>query len=354
MSVSRSSPLKTPSASWKATSASAVGCSWLLRTGEAFSAGTPACSASAINGEVSPSALAPGCERGEEARGVLEEGVDRRQAGVDGVERRRAFLDRFLDVGPGDAGEGGEGLVEGDEHARLLLGDRGDRRRERLERPPEAGEVGAGGDQGAQHRLTVFDQPAAARRSLRSAAGRGRPARCRSRPGSAGSPRGSACRTCRRIRRCRPVPASRRRPGSFRRPRSPSEESPGVIWRNFSPSADFGRTVIVESSGSGSALLSRLRSSSAATSPFFELDRDHRLDDADADAADPHLVAFDQRVGVRHPRLEVVGGDERQAVVGVVGEEDGDDDHQHGHRPDQDRVARQAGDSAAVPHGPRR
>ena len=113
-----------------------------------------------------------------------------------------------------------------------------------------------------------------------------------------------------------------------------------MTWRNLRPSADFGRIVIVESTGSGSAFLSRLSESSAATLPSLELDRDDRLDDADADAADPHLVAFDQGVGVGHPRLEVVGGDEGQAVVGVVGEEDGDDDDQHGHRPDQDRAAR--------------
>jgi hypothetical protein len=86
----------------------------------------------------------------------------------------------------------------------------------------------------------------------------------------------------------------------------------------------------------------------------FEVDRLHRLDDADANAADPHLVAFDQGVGVRHPRLEVVGGDEGEAVVGVVGEEDSDDDDEHGDCPDDDRAAGDAAESAAVPHGPRR
>ena len=55
-------------------------------------------------------------------------------------------------------------------------------------------------------------------------------------------------------------------------------------------------------------------------------DRDDRLDDPDPGAADPHLVAFDQRLRVRHLGLEVVGGDEGQAVVGVVGEEDRDQD----------------------------
>jgi hypothetical protein len=48
----------------------------------------------------------------------------------------------------------------------------------------------------------------------------------------------------------------------------PFSELPGVTWRNLRPRADLGRTVIVESTGSGSAFLSRLSESSAATSPF--------------------------------------------------------------------------------------
>ena len=84
------------------------------------------------------------------------------------------------------------------------------------------------------------------------------------------------------------------------------------------------------------------------------LHRHHRLDHADAGAADPHLVALDQGVGVGHAGVEVVGRDEGQAVVGVVGEEDGDDDDQHGHRPDDHRAARHSLYAAAVSHGPRR
>jgi hypothetical protein len=81
------------------------------------------------------------------------------------------------------------------------------------------------------------------------------------------------------------------------------------------------------------------------------LHRHHGGDDADPRAADPHLVAFDQRVGVGHPRLEVVGRDERQAVVGVVGEEDGDDHDQHRDRADDHRAARHPLYAAAIPHG---
>src|SRR4029077_8549463 len=65
-----------------------------------------------------------GLKGSEELGRVLEEGADRRQVGVDLVQRRRAFFDRFLDVGAGDAGEGGKGAVEGDEHLRLGLGKR--------------------------------------------------------------------------------------------------------------------------------------------------------------------------------------------------------------------------------------
>ena len=136
-------------------------------------------------------------QRGEEAFGVFEEGVDRRQVGVDRVERRRAFFDRFLDVGAGDAGEGGEGAVEGDEQAGLGLGDRGDRRREGLERPPEAGEVGARARPACAATGWPFStRPPQRAEALRSAAARGRRRRCRSRPGSGGSRRGSVRRTC--------------------------------------------------------------------------------------------------------------------------------------------------------------
>jgi hypothetical protein len=47
----------------------------------------------------------------------------------------------------------------------------------------------------------------------------------------------------------------------------PRDDLPGVTWRNLSPSADLGRIVIVESTGSGSTFLSRLSDSSAAILP---------------------------------------------------------------------------------------
>src|SRR5205823_6601082 len=74
------------------------------------------------------------------------------------------------------------------------------------------------------------------------------------------------------------------------------------------------------------------------------------VDDADALPPDPNLVALDEAGGVRHLGLDPVGGDERQAGVRVVGEEDRNDRDEHGHSPDQDRRAGEAGGLARA-HG---
>ena len=58
----------------------------------------------------------------------------------------------------------------------------------------------------------------------------------------------------------------------------------------------------------------------------------------DAEAAGPHLVAGDELGAVGDLGVELVGRDERQALIGVVGDEDRDDRHEHGHGPDQDRA----------------
>src|SRR5439155_6074178 len=87
---------------------------------------------------------------------------------------------------------------------------------------------------------------------------------------------------------------------------------------------------------------------------LVELQRDHGVRRVRADlagdavdrpyalAADANLVALDEARGVRHLGLDVVGRDERQARVRVVGEEHRDDRDQHGHGADQDRRARDA------------
>ena len=95
---------------------------------------------------------------GEEALGFVQERPQYGQIGVCGVERRGTLGDRFLDVGARYSGEGPEGLIEGDEEARVGVGHRGDGRGEVLERPPKAAEVGLGGDQVAQGRFTADEE----------------------------------------------------------------------------------------------------------------------------------------------------------------------------------------------------
>ena len=75
-----------------------------------------------------------------------------------------------------------------------------------------------------------------------------------------------------------------------------------------------------------------------------------RVHDAHARTADAHLVALDAGPSLGQFGLDVVGGHERQAVVGVVGEVDGDDHDQRRDRPDQQRAAGQRALAAAV-HG---
>ena len=72
-----------------------------------------------------------------------------------------------------------------------------------------------------------------------------------------------------------------------------------------------------------------------------------RVDRPDARPADPHLVAAHEVRRARRRQLELVGGDERQPLVGVVGQEERHDDDEHGRRPDQHGIG---GDAAAAPH----
>ncbi len=82
--------------------------------------------------------------------------------------------------------------------------------------------------------------------------------------------------------------------------------------------------IIVELTGSGSAFLSRLRLSSAATLPPASCTGTTDLTTPTRAPPIRTSLPLTSALRVGHPRLEVVGGDEGQAVVGVVGEEDGD------------------------------
>ncbi len=87
------------------------------------------------------------------------------------------------------------------------------------------------------------------------------------------------------------------------------------------------------------ALLGReLERQLGADVAVLEGDRAQRRDEADAVPALEHVVADHQVGAVGDVDLELAGGHERQAAVGVVGEEDRHQDDEHGHRADQDRV----------------
>ena len=133
----------------------------------------------------------------------------------------------------------------------------------------------------------------------------------------------------------------------------PLSDLPMLISRYLSPSAERERTARVESTGIGSTSLSSFRSRRALVLP---LPSDWGSIDStipDADAADPDLVAGHERVGVRHLSRDPVGGHEREAVVRVVREEDGEDHHHHGQRADHRRARRQARSPAPHRFAPR-
>ena len=79
--------------------------------------------------------------------------------------------------------------------------------------------------------------------------------------------------------------------------------------------------------------------------------RRERAHEADSRAADAHLVGGLQARGLGQRDFDVVGGDERQAVVGVVGQEHGDDHDQRRDRPDQERAAGEGSTAAPVHQG---
>ena len=354
VSISRSRPLKTPGASWKASRASAVGSSWALKTGDALSTGMPATSAALRIGEESASAFAPG------SKAVKKRSEDCRKGSIAG--RSAIAVSRVS--GPFEIVSWMKGRETRAKAAKVrsratkrvpLISATGAtvalKASSARQKPPKSVE---GATRLRERRLGAFGQFAQGAEGgvqLRPAAGEGV-----AEAGLVLADRvaGLFVEHAEEFVDVDRFGARRRRAGSFRPALKPFEESPGTICTYLRPSGDFGRMIIVELTGTGSAILSRLRLSSAAKLPFLQFDRLHRLDDADPGAADPHLVAFDQRLRVRDLGLEVVGGDEGQAVVGVVGEEDGDQDDEHGDRPDQDRVARYSLYSAAVFHGPRR
>src|ERR1044072_5490583 len=353
VSISRSRPLKTPGALWKASSASAVGASWALRGGGALWAGMPGRGAAAIVGEVSARARAPGCsavkKRAESSRkggttASATSAVSRVSlpllivSWMKGRETRakapkvRSRATKRLACVSGTGGTGGVG------------GSRGG---------PKAGEVGTRGGERAQHRHAAFGQPAQLTEGgieLGPAAGKG------------GAETGLVAldrlprRLVEHVEELVDVDRFGPRRGGWdgvaggEAARRVAGDDLQVLEAQRRLRADDHPRV--DRQRFGALVESQLEL--GFDGPVFLLHRRHRAHDADPGTADPHLVAANQRVGVGHAGGEVVSGDEGQAVVGVVGEKDGDDHDQHGDRADDGRAARNSLYAAGFLHGARR
>ena len=226
VSISRSRPWKTPGASWKASRASAVGGELGVEDRRFAQHRDPGALRRVERRRGFGERFGAGLEGDEEAFGVVQEGAQDRQVGVRRVEGLAGPWRSFPGCRAARRGRRRRRSVEGDEEVGVDLRDRGDRRVERLQRPPEAGEVGRGATR-LRSGASRFRPVCAGCRRRRSAPARGRRGRCRSRPRSGGSRGGFFRRRCRRTGRCRPVRAWRRRAGSFRPPRSPSRSCRG-------------------------------------------------------------------------------------------------------------------------------
>ena len=115
---------------------------------------------------------------------------------------------------------------------------------------------------------------------------------------------------------------------------------PSWSSRYFRPSAERGRMRNVESSGTSPIRLSSLSISSASTLPsrvstgFMSSTTPMREPPERISLPGTRLAPFG------HADLQLRRGDERQPLVGVVGQEDRDDHDQHGHAADEDGVGR--------------
>jgi hypothetical protein len=103
--------------------------------------------------------------------------------------------------------------------------------------------------------------------------------------------------------------------------------------------------------GEGIEILVQLHVQLGADRAVLLADRLDVLDLANPGAADPDLVARDQGGGIGELSGELVGRDERQPLVRLVGEEDGDHHDEHGDRTDKGRACGQGADPPA-PHVP--
>ena len=234
--------------------------------------------------------------------------------------------DRVLDVRPRDLAQRAPSSCRGcgtatpapRRRARRSPPCRRARRRARSRPVSRRGEVAHHRDDVAQQRAEGADRGVdrlAAARRTRSRSPRGWPAR----------PRACPRRTCSGTRRARPAsrPARAR---SCRRPGSSRASCPRVISTYLRPSAERGRTISVESLRQRAGVLVERQAEHGDHACRRRLRLRLDLGDrADARAADLDVVADDELGGARHLGLDLVGRHERQALVRVVGQEDGDE-----------------------------
>ena len=108
------------------------------------------------------------------------------------------------------------------------------------------------------------------------------------------------------------------------------------------PSAERGRTISVESRRQRAGVLVQRQPRTAITLPSGSV---LGLISVTAPTREPPILTSLPTTSwapLGHLGLDLVGRDERQALVGVVGQEDGDEDHQHRRGADQHGVARDA------------
>ena len=124
---------------------------------------------------------------------------------------------------------------------------------------------------------------------------------------------------------------------------------PSISSRYFRPSAERGRIRNVESLRHVADALVELEVELGDDLAVLLAHRAHVVDHADAAAAGADLVAGHEVGAVGHAHLQRRRRHERQALVGVVGQEDRDDHDEDRHAADEDGVGCDAG--SGLPHG---
>ena len=295
----------------------------------------------------------PGPQLAEQRRRVGQERPDRRGVGDHGLEGRRRLGDRLLQVGDRHARQRAERAVEGHEQVRLVS------------LPPA--------------RARPLNASSPCRKPPRSVCGRGQVARHRL-AGRASSGTNapiasltSAPRPARPSLKPMVEAVTPRRVGGSNIDSTWSRSTVAPVWRSgtVAPSANVRR----ERPRSDREVLlpdralqpdRERRVDRQRPDAPVELEPEHRdrlpvrrplglhaVDEPDERAAHVDLGAVGELAGVGDLHVQRVAGHERQAVVGVVGQEHRDDHHEHGQRADQDRVAEAAAVATGVhPPGP--